>query len=218
MIPPDPQDGSLPRWTVDLPPEIEPVPEEAPAEAERRPTAAPVTTDETPPPLPRLIEALLFVGGAPLTAERAAEVIRGLTAEHYLELLEELNRTYRHQGRPYRIAAVEGGHALVLQARYREVLQRLHGGTRETRLMPPVLDTLAIVAYKEPLTREEIDAVRGADSSGPLRQLVRLGLVALERQTGETPGVVYRTTGKFLALFGLQSRDDLPRTHDPQQL
>jgi len=175
-------------------------------------------SDDAPPPVPRLIEALLFVGGAPLTAERAGEVVRGLTAERFVELVGELNRAYRRQGRPYRIAPVEGGYALVLQARYRDVPRRLTGAAREARLTPPVLDALAVVAYREPVTAAEVDAVRGADSASALRQLVRLGLVAVERQAGEPAVVVYRTTGKFLGLFGLQSRDDLPRTHDPQRI
>jgi len=205
-------------WTLDLPGEVEPVPVEVPAEPRtRRQFAEPA--DETPPPsMVRLLEALLFVGGPALTADRAGEVLRGLTPDHYRELIDELNRAYRRQGRPYRIVPVEGGHAMLLQARFREVLQRLQGTVREARLTPPALDTLAIIAYREPISPSDVDAVRGADSSAPLRQLVRLGLIALERQPGEPPTVAYRTTGKFLDLFGLQSREDLPRTQDPQQL
>lgn len=220
MTYPPPEDGSDPGWTVDvpadlgaaLPQEVDPPPE--------APRAAPPTRSEesVPPPLPRVIEALLFVGGAPLTAERGVELVRGLTVAHFHELIDELNVAYRRQGRPYRIASVEGGYALVLQARFREVAQRLQGTVREARLTPAALDTLAIVAYREPVTREAVDSARGADSSGPLRQLVRLGLIALDRQAGDPPVVAYHTTNKFLSLFGLQSREDLPRTHDPQQM
>jgi segregation and condensation protein B len=218
MTSPFPGDGTEPGWTVDVPTEIDAIPEEpiAPPRkvAESRTTEEP----EEPPPLPRLLEALFFAGGPPLTVDRVAEVIRGLTQDDYQELIDGLNRDYRRQNRPYRIVAVEGGHALLPQPRYRDVLQRLNGAVRETRLSPAALDTLAVVAYKEPLSAEEVDSVRGADSSAPLRQLVRLGLIALERVAGDSPTVVYRTTGKFLDLFGLQSRDDLPRTQNPQEM
>lgn len=177
-----------------------------------------VPEDTVPPPLPRLLEALLFVGGPPLTAQRAAEVIRGLKPDGFRELIDGLNRDYRRQNRPYRIVPHGDGYALLPQARYRDVLQRLAGAVRETRLSPAARDTLAVVVYKEPVTGDEVDAVRGADSQALLRQLVRLGLIAPERQPGEPPVVVYRTTGKFLDLFGLQSRDDLPRTVEPQEM
>jgi segregation and condensation protein B len=211
-------EAPLTGWTY-LPEEIDPILADPPVTPGEASTSTTPPAEETlPPPLPRLLEALLFVGGAPLTPERAAEVIRGLTPDEFRELIDALNRDYRRQNRPYRIVALEGGHALVPQPRYRDVLQRLTGAVRETRLSPPALDTLSIVAYKQPISRDDIDSVRGADSSAQLRLLVRLGLVVLERDEKEPPVVVYRTTGKFLDLFGLQSLDDLPRTQDPQEM
>jgi segregation and condensation protein B len=173
---------------------------------------------EAPPPLPRLIEALLFVGGPPLTAVRAAEVVRGLTADSFDQVIAALNRDYRAQGRPYRVRPRDQGYELVLRPRFRTVLERLHGSTKEARLSPPALDTLALVAYRQPLTPQEVESLRGGESAGLLRQLVRLGLVAVRRQSEEPKAVVYVTTSRFLQLFGLRSLDDLPRTQDLQKL
>ena len=174
--------------------------------------------EESPPPVERIVEALLFVGGAPLTAARAAEAVRGLSAEQFAGAVAALNRAYRLQGRPYRVVVREQGYELALRPAFRPVLERLSGSARQARLSGPALDTLAVVAYRQPVTRAEVDSLRGADSIGLLRQLVRLGLVAVQRGGGTQNEVVYGTTPRFLKAFGLGSLDDLPRTQELQRL
>ena len=183
-----------------------------------RTRSQPVEESAAPPPLRRILEALLFVGGAPLTAARAAESVRGLTAEQFREVLDGLNREYRQQGRPYRIQVREQGCELVLQPRFRGVLDRLYGSTREARLSPAALDVLSLVAYRQPIAKQEVEALRGAESGSALRQLVRLGLIAVQRGESEQRQVTYSTTPRFLTLFQLRSLDDLPRTQDLQKL
>ena len=80
------------------------------------------------------------------------------------------------------------------------------------------LDTLSIVAYRQPITRQEVDSLRGAASMSVLRQLVRLGLIAVQRGDGAEGEALYGTTSRFLKLFQLGSLDDLPRTQDLQKL
>lgn len=194
--------------------------EESMSAAESETRAETRTNDHSaaPPPLRRIVEALLFVGGAPLTAVRAAESVRGLTAEQFREALDALNREYRQQGRPYRIQMREQGCELVIQPRFRGVLDRLYGSTREARLSPAALDVLALVAYRQPIARQEVEALRGAESSSALRQLVRLGLIVVQRGQSDQREVAYSTTSRFLTLFQLRSLDDLPRTQDLQKL
>src|SRR5262249_30278876 len=141
--------------------------------------ADPVATPALPPPAPRIIEALLFVGGAPLTAVRACETVRGLTEEQFLRAIDELNREYRRQGRPYAIQARSPGYVLALRPRFRGIIEGLHGGPREARLSPAAIDVLALVAYRQPVTKQEIDGLRGAESGALLRQLVRRSLIAV---------------------------------------
>lgn len=179
--------------------------------------AAPEPT--TPPPPRRILEALLFVGGAPLTARRACDVIRGLTTEQFAAELDALNAEYRRQNRPYQIETQGAGHALVLRPRYRGVAEKLYGGVREARLSTAAVDVLALVAYRQPASKAEIDALRGAESGSLLRQLVRRGLIQVAyRGDAERKEVSYGTTARFLEVFGLRSLDDLPRTQDLQQL
>ena len=175
-------------------------------------------TDAPPPPI-RIIEALLFVGGEPLTPERAIRTIRGLTEESFHELTAELARTYRAQGRPYSVARQGGGYVLALRPAYRLVPQRLSGGVREVRLSPAAIEVLAVVAYRQPVTRDEVDALRGHESAAVLRQLVRRGLIrVVPNEDKRREPVRYATTDRFLEVFGLSSLNDLPQTEDVQRL
>jgi segregation and condensation protein B len=172
------------------------------------------------PPVPkRIVEAFLFVGGAPLTADKAAEAIRGLTATQFQEAIAELNRDYRQQGRPYVIQAKDHGYVLALRPRFRTVIDKLYGGIREARLSQQAVDVLSLVAYRQPVTRHEVDGLRGAESGALLRQLVRRGLIAVvSRGQANQREVAYGTTPRFLELFGLRNLDDLPQTQDLQRL
>jgi len=172
-----------------------------------------------PPPALRIIEALLFVGGAPLTAKRARDILRGLTQEQFDEAITQLNADYRRQARPYALTPQGAGWVLTLKPRFRHVIDKLYGGVREARLSTAAIDVLALVAYRQPVTKSEVDNMRGADSGALLRQLVRRGLIRILPMPGAKPReIAYATTPRFLEMFGLQNLDDLPKTHDLQQI
>ncbi len=195
-------------WSVDVPE----------SEAAATPSSASAVAETPPAPL-RIVEALLFTGGAPLTAAQACEIVRGLTAEQFLQALDALNQDYRRQGRPYLIQPQGQGYVLALRPRFRKVIERMHGATREARLSAAALDALALVAYRQPATKQEVDSLRGGESGALLRQLVRRGLIAVvQRADAEQREIAYGTTPRFLELFGLSSLEDLPRTQDLQQL
>jgi segregation and condensation protein B len=183
------------------------------------PAAAADSAPEVPPQPVRIIEALLFVGGPPLTAVRAGEAIRGLTPTQFSQAIDALNQEYRQQGRPYLIQPQGQGYVLTLRPRYRPVVERLYGSTREARLSPQAIDVLSLVAYRQPATRQEIDSLRGVESGALLRQLVRRNLITVvHRGEADQREVAYGTTARFLKLFNLGSLDDLPRTQDLQIL
>jgi segregation and condensation protein B len=179
---------------------------------------APADTASPPPPK-RIIEALLFAGGQPLTAERAAAAVRDLPADEFQRAIDTLARDYRRQNRPYAIQATAQGFVLSLKPRYQGLVERLTGAPREARLSRPAVEVLSLIAFRQPVTRAEIDSQRGSDSGALLRQLVRLGLVAVSSDvSAPREDAAYVTTPRFLELFGLQSLDDLPRTDDLQLL
>ena len=102
--------------------------------------------------------------------------------------------------------------AVMVKPQYRAIREKLYGGPKEARLSQPSLDVLSLIAYRQPLTTAEVESLRGADSTGVVRQLVRLGLIVAAR--GGEDGTKYGTTARFLELFGLSSLDDLPRLEE----
>ncbi len=180
---------------------------------------SPDVGSDSAPPVLRIVEALLFVGGPPLTAVRATEAVRGLTPEQFAEAIDTLVHDYRRQGRPYTIRSQGEGYVLALRPRYQPIVEKLHGTTREARLSAAAIDVLSLVAYRQPATKQEIDSLRGAECGALLRQLVRRGLIAVvHRAEAGRREVSFGTTARFLKLFGLKSLDDLPQTQDLQTL
>jgi segregation and condensation protein B len=206
---------------LELPPETDARPSDDMASETSAPiplAAAAVEADVPPSPL-QIIEAMLFIGGQPLKPEKACQIIRGLSVEQFNESIEVLNRVYRLQNRPYHVVSAENGCTLTVRPRYRFLKERIFGGPREARLTQPALDVLALVAYRQPAVKAEIDTVRGADSGHILRQLVRLGLIAVvHRAEAKQREVAYGTTQRFLDLFNLRGLEDLPQTGDTQRL
>ncbi len=192
--------------------EVEPVPVPPPLPGRTQSRLFPraVAASVAPPPMDRLVEALLFAGGPPVTADLAEQTVRGLTPDRFRGTVDDLNRRYRDQNRPYAIDARAGGYVLAVRPAYLRVHAKLAAGPREARLTQAALDVLSVVAYRQPATKADVDAVRGADSAGPLRQLVRLGLVALSRPEPNTPPA-YTTTKRFLELLRLDALADLPK-------
>jgi segregation and condensation protein B len=172
------------------------------------------------PPAPlQIIEAMLFIGGQPLKAERMREIIRGLSVEEVCAAVDMLNRVYRLQNRPYFVSASEHGYALTIRPRFRSIREKIFGSAREARLTQAALDVLALVAYRQPAAKNEIDTIRGVESRHIIGQLIRLGLISVvQRAESEQREVCYGTTSRFLELFNLKNLDDLPQTADPQRL
>jgi segregation and condensation protein B len=190
-----------------------------PPPAQTQPLAV-TTIDEEPAAdvSPRsILEAMLFVGSpdnAPLSAERAAGVMRGVEAAEIHELVIELNESYRRNRCPYVIKSEGAGYRLVLRDEYQRLRDKFYGRVRQARLSQAAIEVLALVAYHEPLTSEEVARLRNVPSGAVLAQLVRRQLLRVERSEEEPRTPRYYTTQRFLDLFGLESRADLPQAQD----
>ena len=162
-----------------------------------------------------ILEAMLFVGhpeNQPLTSEKVASLMRGVRAQEIDELVVELNRSYDEEGCPYRIESAGAGYQLVLRDEFHSLRDVFYGRVKAAKLSQAAVDVLAIVAYKQPLTREEVDALRGRPSGSLLAQLVRRQLLRVERPHDKPRTPRFCTTDRFLQLFGLESLRDLPST------
>jgi segregation and condensation protein B len=164
-----------------------------------------------------ILEAMLFVGdrdGKPLTAAAAAELMRGVDPAEIDQLVTELNRRYETSGCPYKIDGNAGGYRLSLREEFDSLRQRFSGRAREAKLSQAAIDVLAVVAYQQPLTIDQIGTMRGKPCNHVLSQLVHRGLLRIERKPGKKRLAQYFTTDRFLQLFGLQTLADLPQSEE----
>jgi segregation and condensation protein B len=188
------------------------------AAPEESPEADAVPEDEVCPISPlTILEAMLFVGNPsnePLSAARAAELMRGVEAEEIPPLVDQLNRRYEENSCPYEIVSQGVGYRLALRPTFGSLRNRFYGRVREAQLSQAAVDVLAIVAYRQPLTSEQVAKLRDRPSGALLTQLVRRQLLRIERRKGKPRKVFYHTTDRFLQLFGLESIEDLPQAED----
>lgn len=162
-----------------------------------------------------ILEAMLFVGhpeNQPLSSDKVASLMRGVRAQEIDELVVELNRSYDEEGCPYAIESAGAGYQMVLRDEFHSLRDVFYGRVKAARLSQAAVDVLAIVAYKQPLTREDVDALRGRPSGSLLAQLVRRQLLRIERLHDQPRKPQFWTTDRFLELFGLQSLRELPQT------
>jgi len=178
--------------------------------------------ENTPEPIPQrvtarqVIEAAIFVGGDPLTSKRLCYMLKGdYDLDAVERAIEDLNLQYVDEARPYEIRLGEGGYRMVLREEFERIRNRVFGiGPREVKLSQDVLEVLALVAYRQPITPEEIEDLGKAKPGPLLRQLLRRELISLERDTENRKRVTYSTSKRFLSLFGLGSLDELPQADE----
>jgi segregation and condensation protein B len=164
--------------------------------------------------LPALIESLLFAAAAPVPVTRLVEALGGPSRAEVVRALEELARSYERDARGVRLVQVAGGYQLRTPAEHGPWVRRLLR-ERPPRLTRPMLETLAIVAYRQPCTRLDIEAVRGVEADAVLSTLLERRLVRIAGRK-EAPGrpLLYTTTRDFLEVFGLPDLGALPPLRD----
>lgn len=193
-----------------------------PAEPSTEAEPLPPEEDGVCPVTPRsIVEAILFVGhpaGQPLTSQQIASLMRGVQPAEIDEIVDELNEEYALVGAPYTIVSCGAGYQMVLRPQFSALRATLYGRIKEAKLSQAAIDVLAIVAYRQPITAEAVDQLRGKPSGAILTQLVRRNLLMLERPALRDEKPMYRTTDRFLDLFGLDSLAELPKSHESDAL
>jgi segregation and condensation protein B len=160
-----------------------------------------------------MLEAALVAADEPLTAKRLA-MVAGLTdAAEARRLASRLQELYAADGTAFQVEEVAGGYQLLTRPEYHPWLARLRRASPELRLTPAARETLTIVAYRQPIARADIEAVRGVQCGDVLGQLMEKGLVRIAgRDDSLGRPMLYGTTRKFLQLYGLKSLRELPQT------
>ncbi|MCM8761477.1 MAG: SMC-Scp complex subunit ScpB [Candidatus Omnitrophica bacterium] len=165
----------------------------------------------------RILEALLFVSDKPVSIDTLRDVIKEVEATEVRSIIEELNKEYASSGRSFHIREIAGGFQMLTDPVYSRWISALYKKTPD-RLTGPSLETLAIIAYKQPITRADIEAIRGVNVDGVLRTLEERGLIRTKGRL-DAPGrpILYGTTNEFLQHFGLRSLDELPKLKEFQE-
>ncbi|MCF7805419.1 MAG: SMC-Scp complex subunit ScpB [Candidatus Marinimicrobia bacterium] len=166
-----------------------------------------------------VVEALLFASENPVSAGK----IRGCFDEGedvpVESIVEELNTHYDETERAFFIMEVAGGYQLVTRKEFEPYVKQLYVSSSRMRLSQAALETLAIVAYKQPVSRPDIDSIRGVNSDGVLRTLLERNLIDIKGRE-DAPGrpLLYATSDEFLRYFGLKSIKDLPKLKEIDEL
>ena len=164
------------------------------------------------------VEALLFSSDQPLPLSLLAEALDA-PPERVSEALEDLGADYKAREAGVELREMAGGWIVTTTAEQHEWVARMLRGKRKMRLSRAALETLAIIAYKQPVTKSEIEAIRGVDSSGTLATLLERSLVTIKgRSTVVGRPLLYGSTGDFLNYFGLKDLTDLPRPEELRAL
>jgi segregation and condensation protein B len=173
------------------------------------------------PTLESVVEAVLFASDEPLSDARLVSVVEAGSVKQIREHIANLNKKY-DQGRfAFRIEQIAGGYQMMTLSPFNYWLKKLLRVRADTKLSPAALETLAIVAYKQPVIRADVEAIRGVASGEMIRNLMYKGLVKMVGRA-EILGrpMLYGTTKKFLDVFGLPALKDLPKVEElkrPQQ-
>lgn len=162
------------------------------------------------PHLKAILEALLFVSGSPLSLERMKEIVGGVNKRDLQRLLDEMAEEYRRGERGFSLVEVAEGFQFRTRTEHAEWVRKLMK-IKTSALSQPALETLAIIAYRQPVVRGDIEKVRGVDSGGVLRTLLEKKLVKIIGKK-DVPGkpLVYGTSKRFLEVFGLKDLSELP--------
>jgi len=162
-----------------------------------------------------IIEAMLFVSDKPLFINEIKGALEGSGGTEIQDIISELSAEYEQTGRAFRIKEIAGGFQIVTDPVLSPWLKKLYKTSGSDRLSKPSLETLAIIAYKQPATKPEIESIRGVNVDGVLKTLIEKNLVRIvgRKETIGRP-ILYGTTSEFLQYFGLSSLKELPKLEE----
>lgn len=165
------------------------------------------------------LEAVLFLAREPLTTRKLSQYANLADGTQARTLVRRLNDQYDARGGAFRVEQVAGGYQLLTRRKFGSWLRRLEHVPGETRLSAPALETLAVIAYRQPVPRADIEAIRGVNCGEILRQLLERDLARIDGRSEELGRpYLYSTTKRFLRLFGLARLEELPRAHELHDL
>ncbi|MBD3373667.1 SMC-Scp complex subunit ScpB [candidate division KSB1 bacterium] len=167
--------------------------------------------------LVRVLEALIFASDSPLSLKQMQSLLAEVAKDDILEALNVLGDSF--QDRSFFLKKVAGGYQLASKPEYSQWIKTMLSGKESSRLSRAALETLAIIAFKQPISRVEVNAIRGVNSDGVIRTLLERKLIDMAgRDDGPGRALLFQTTNDFLQYFGIDDITDLPRPKEVEEL
>lgn len=166
-----------------------------------------------------IVEALIFAADGPLKASAIAAYIEELNGTSIDSIIDALNAEYEAAGHALQIIGVAGGYQMTTRPEFASWIRKMYAGRTSQKLSQAALETLAIIAFKQPITKVEVAAIRGVNSDWTIRSLLEKGLITI-RGRGEGVGkpLIYGTTEAFLQYFGINDISELPKPREIEEL
>ena len=186
-------------------------------------------------PLHRIVESLLFASQKPISAKELASIFKGaaeaakdnpsiacyakVNRDQLQDAIQQLDKEYAETGRSFEVRESAAGWQLVTKADFSPWLRQLFPENRQARMSAPAMETLAIIAYRQPITRADLEAVRGVAVDGVMQTILDRGLIRIAGRS-DIPGrpLLYETTQHFMEHFGLKTLDDLPNASELRKI
>ncbi|UCE06572.1 MAG: SMC-Scp complex subunit ScpB [bacterium] len=169
--------------------------------------------------LKKIVEALIFASDSPISENRIKNIIKELDSSQINLIVDELNAEYDRNDHAYQIVRLAGGFQFMTRSEYAHYIKQYYKGRTKSRLSRAALETVAIIAFRQPISRPEIDSIRGVYSDGVVRNLLERNLIYISGRSEHVGrALLYSTTSEFLQYFGVNDVADLPKPKEIEEL
>jgi segregation and condensation protein B len=167
----------------------------------------------------QIVESLIFASDVPISEKKIVNFVEGLSSKQVIKIVEELNQEYLEGRRSFYITRVAGGFQFNSRKEFASWIKKLFKGRARPKLSQAALESLAIIAFKQPISRVAVDAIRGVHSGGVIKNLLERNLISIAGRA-ETVGkpILYGTTTEFLRYFGINNVSDLPKPKELEEI
>ncbi len=173
----------------------------------------------SPTQIKSILEAILFAANEPISIKQFTQVLGDVSTHDIREQLMALEDDYQAANRSFQLIEIANGFQVCSRPEYRDWIEKFYTRQVRVRLSPPALETLAIIAYKQPVTRTEVEEIRGVNSDSVVNSLIQKGLIRIAgRKPGQGRSLLFATTDKFLEQFGLKNLSALPSMEEIEEI
>lgn len=173
----------------------------------------------SPDEIKSILEAVLFAVSEPISLKQFSQMLNGMPVRHIHQVLKQLRDEYQDTNRSFELIEIANGFQICTHPKYHSWIEKFYTRQVRVKLSPAALETLTIVAYKQPVTRSEIEEIRGVNSDSVLNSLIEKGMVRIAgRKPGPGRSLLFATTDEFLQLFGLKDLAELPSMEEIEQI